>query len=93
MLFLYLFMLFLYLFMLFVFIYVYWTAGPSGVHEFNPGFGGIRVTRSLAYNYCVVFCRLLFVNLSFFFLLVIVLSLLRFTTSDYPFGHCVVCPS
>ena len=34
---------------------------------------------------CVLFCRLLFFPLSFFFL-AIVLSVLRFTDSDYPFG-------
>ena len=41
-------------------------------------FCGIRVARSLAF--CVVFCRSLFVLLSFFFLLPVPL---RFTASDY----------
>ena len=42
-----------------------------------PVFSGVRVARSAFF--CVVFCRLLFMT--------IVLSiLLRFTTSDYPFG-------
>jgi hypothetical protein len=41
-----------------------------------PVFSGVRVARSAFF--CVVFCRLLFMT--------IVLSILRFTTSDYPFG-------
>jgi len=53
------------------------TSCPSGAHEFTPGFSGERVTRSL-----VMFCRSLFV----LFLLAIVMSGLRFTDSDYPFG-------
>ena len=40
----------------------------------HPYLNGFRVARSLVF--CVVFCRLLFVVLSFIFL----------------FGHCVVCP-
>jgi hypothetical protein len=36
-------------------------------------------------NFCVVFCRSLFVFF-FLFLLAILLSVLRFTDSDYPFG-------
>ena len=43
-------------------------------------FRGVRVARSLVFY--VVFCRLLFV----LFLLTIVLYVLRFTASDYPFG-------
>jgi hypothetical protein len=44
-------------------------------------YSGVRVARSLVF--CVMFCRSLFIH----FLLAIVLSaLLRFTTSDYPFG-------
>jgi hypothetical protein len=43
-----------------------------------PVFSGVRVARSVVF--CVVFCRSLFV------LLAIVLSVLRFTDSDYPFG-------
>ena len=35
----------------------------SGAPEFNPGFSGNRVALSLVF--CVVFCRLLFVPLSF----------------------------
>ena len=45
-----------------------------------PVFSGIRVARPLVF--CVVLCGSLFV----LFLLAIVLSVLRFTDSDYPFG-------
>jgi hypothetical protein len=41
------------------------------------------VTRSLVF--CVVFCRSLFVLLSYFFAIMLSFSL-RFTDSDYPFG-------
>ena len=63
-----------------------------------PMFSGVRVTRFLVL--CVMLCRSLFV----LFLLAIVLSVLRFTDSDYPFGiftpffsflyfgYCIVCP-
>ena len=44
-----------------------------------PVCNGVRVTRSLAL--CVMFCSSLFV----LFLLAMVLSVLRFTDSDYPF--------
>jgi hypothetical protein len=48
--------------------------------EFNiPDFNGIRVPRYVDFG--VVFCRSLFG----IFLLDIALSVLRFTTSDYPF--------
>ena len=50
---------------------------------FTPIISGVRVTRSLVF--CVVFCRSLFVHLSYFFL-AIVLSVLRLTDSDYSFG-------
>ena len=49
-----------------------------------PIVSGVRVARSLVL--CVVFCRLLFV----LFHLAIVLSLLRFTASDYAF--CIFKP-
>ena len=50
-----------------------------------PMFSGVRVARSLIF--CVVLCRSLHVILSFFFHLIIVLSvLLRFTTSEYLSG-------
>jgi hypothetical protein len=45
-----------------------------------PVFSGVRVTRSLLF--CVMFCWLLFV----LFIFTIVLSVLRFTDSYYPFG-------
>jgi hypothetical protein len=54
------------------------TAHPSGA---PPVFSGFLVARSLVF--CVVFCRS-FVVLSIF--LAIVLSVLRITDSDYPFG-------
>jgi hypothetical protein len=54
------------------------TAYPSGAPEFTPGFNGVRVARSLVF--CLMFCRLLFV------LLATVLSVLRFTASNYTFG-------
>ena len=43
---------------------------------------GIRIVQC----FCVVFCRSVFVILSFFFWPFIVLSVLRFTAFDYPFG-------
>jgi len=57
------------------------TAYTSEVPEFIPVFSGVRVTRVLALCVCFVdrFCPFLL------FLLVIVLSVLRFTDSDYPF--------
>ena len=39
-----------------------------------------------ALAYCVIFCRLVFVLLGFFFLPLYILSVLRFTTSEYPFA-------
>jgi hypothetical protein len=51
----------------------------------HPYFSGVRVARSLAI--CVVFCSPLFVCYVVLFRLAFVLSvLLRYTTSDYPFG-------
>jgi hypothetical protein len=41
------------------------TAYPSGAPKFTPVLSGVRVARSL--GLCVVFCRSLFVLLSFFF--------------------------
>ena len=52
---------------------------PSSPQDFD----GVRVAKSFVF--CVVFCRSLFV-LFVFFPLVIVLSVLRFTASNYPFG-------
>jgi hypothetical protein len=53
------------------------TPYPSGVH---PNFRGVKVTRSLIFY--VAFSKSLFV----LFLLVIVLSVLQSTASDYAFG-------
>jgi hypothetical protein len=44
----------------------------------SPVFSEVRITGSVVF--CVIFCRL------FFNLLSIVLSVLRYTPSDYPFG-------
>jgi len=52
---------------------------PSRASEFNPGFCGVHGALSLVF--CVVFCRSLF----WCFFLSIVLSVLQFTDSDYPF--------
>ena len=60
------------------------AAYPSGAPEFSPVFSGFYVAYSL--YYFVVFCRSLFV---FFYLLTIVhvvSSVLRYTTSNCPFG-------
>ena len=48
----------------------------------HPGFSGVCVTRSLVLCVCFVDRCLSFCN----FLLAIVLSVLRYTDSDYPFG-------
>ena len=53
---------------------------PSWSTWVHPVFSGVRVTRSLVF--CVLFCR----SFSVLFLLAIVLSVLRLTDSDYPFG-------
>jgi hypothetical protein len=56
------------------------TAYPSGAPEFTPDFFGVHVTRSLVLYVC-------FVDHYFsFFFWPFVLSVLRFTESDYPFG-------
>ena len=72
------------------------TTHPSGAPEFTPppDFSGVRDARSLIF--CVFCCRSLFVLLFSFCLLALVLSVLRFTVSDYlfgfflSFGHCIV---
>jgi hypothetical protein len=46
---------------------------PSGAPKFTPGYSGVLVVRSSVF--CVVFCRSCFV--------LFVLSVLRFTASDY----------
>ena len=65
------------------------TAYPYGWPEFTPVVSGVRFVRSLVF--CVLFCRSLFV----LFLLAIVLSMLWFMASDYPFGIfwplCCLC--
>ena len=53
---------------------------PSRASELNPSFCGVHGAWSLVF--CVVFCRSLFL----FFFFSIVLSVLWFTDSDYPFG-------
>ena len=50
----------------------------------HPCLSGARIGQSLVY--CVVFCKLLFVLLSFFLLANALSVLLRFTDTDYPFG-------
>jgi hypothetical protein len=57
------------------------TAYPSGAPEFTPIFSGVRVTRSLILcvwfeDRCLSFCT---------FSVATVLSVLRYTDSDYPF--------
>ena len=74
------------------------TANPSGAHEFTPVFSGVRVTRSLVLYVCFVDHCLSIRHFSIghcvVCLLAIVLSVLRFTDSDYPFSifklllHC-----
>ena len=56
------------------------TAYPSEHLSSSLFFSGVRVAQSLVF--CVMYCRLLF----FVFLLIIVLSVLRFTDYDYTFG-------
>ena len=68
-------------------VYYSLVCSPATQHLSSPPvFNGARITRSLVL--CVMFCRRsLFVLMSFFFWPLIVLSvLLRFTDSDYSFG-------
>jgi hypothetical protein len=58
------------------------AAYPSEASEITPDFSGVRVTRSLVLCTCFVDYCLVFV----LFLMAIVLSVLRYTDSDYPFG-------
>jgi hypothetical protein len=64
-----------------------WSWGSWIYHQSHDGcHSRVRVVQSLVF--CIVFCKSLFVILSFSFLLAIVLSvLLRFTTSDY--AYCI----
>ena len=57
---------------------------PSGAPEFTPVISGFRVARSS--DFCVMFCRSLFVLLFLFFWSLCCLFYFRFTASDYPFG-------
>ena len=60
------------------------TAYPSGAPEFTPGFQWSSCYS--IYSFMCIFCRSLFVLLYFFFLLAIVLSVLRYTDYDHPFA-------
>ena len=53
---------------------------PSGAPDFTPVLTRTRVPRPLVL--CVMLCK----SFSSFFFLAIVLSVLRFADSDYPFG-------
>ena len=55
------------------------TAYPSGAPEFTPVFSGVAAIRSFVLCVC-------FVDSCFLFPLTIMLSVLRYTDSDYPFG-------
>ena len=69
------------------------TAYAPGAPEFNPCFSGVRDARSLAF--CVMFCRSLFILLSFSFghCVVCPSSFGHCVVCPSSFGHCVVCPS
>ena len=58
------------------------TAYHSGASQM---FSGVRVARSLVF--CVMFCKSLFVILSFFLLAIVLSVLHRFTASDYPLRY------
>jgi hypothetical protein len=58
------------------------TAYPSGASQM---FSGVRVARSLVF--CVMFCKSLFVILSFFLLAIVLSVLHRFTAFDYPLRY------
>ena len=59
------------------------TANASGAPE-STCFSVVHFARSLIS--CAVFCRLLFVLLTFFLLDIVLYVLLGFMDSDYPFG-------
>ena len=61
-------------------LFCIWIFPISVAAEFTPVLSGIRVSRSTVF--CVVFCR----SLCGLFILPIVLSVLQFTVSDYPFA-------
>ena len=56
---------------------------PEHRIPFSSGFTGVRVAQSIVF--CIMFCRSLFILL-FIFHLTSVLSVLRFTASDYHFN-------
>ena len=59
---------------------------PSGAPEFIPYFSGVRVTRSLVLCVLCVCLVDICLYLLYFFFRFIMLSVLRFTDSDSPFG-------
>jgi hypothetical protein len=59
------------------------TGYPSGAPEFTPSFQWGSCYS--IFSFICMFCRSLFVLL-YLYLFVIVLSVLRYTDSDYPFG-------
>ena len=59
------------------------TAYPSRALQFNFGFSGVHVVRSLVF--CAMFYRSLFVLLCFSILAIVLLAL-RFMISNYTFG-------
>jgi hypothetical protein len=68
------------------------TAYPSRTPEIIPGFCGVRVARSLVF--CVVFCRSLFVLLSFFDLRILITPLVSSKSSNLRsvgFSHFPTC--
>ena len=54
------------------------------INKIKLVFSWVRVVQSL--DFCVVFCRSLFVLLYFFLFAIVLSVLLRYTNSDYPFG-------
>ena len=68
------------------------TVYPSGTPEMIPGFCGVRVPKSLVF--CVVFCRSLFVLLSFFDLRILITPLVSSKSSNLRsvcFSHFPTC--
>ena len=68
------------------------TAYPSGTLESIPDFCGVPVARSLVF--CVVFCRSLFVLLSFFDLRILITPLVSSKSSNLrsvDFSHFPTC--
>jgi hypothetical protein len=65
------------------------TANLSGNLDSPPYFCGVRVAESFVF--CVMFCRLLFVFLYFFFWPLYCLSFFDLRLLDYPFGILNLC--